>query len=117
MNMQEKVLGWIGRESGMVEDNIVPPVAMLPEAKPMTDEDKRLAVIAQAHIHVEQLRQEREAYRAEIERLQAEAAELRAELKKESAGVDCSNWTSRSTSTPSPRCKPSLMIRPGSLAR
>ncbi len=83
MNMQEKVLGWIGRDSPLVADNIIPPVAMMPEAKPITDEDKRLAVIAQAHIHVEQLRQEREADRAEIERLQAELAEVFKALQAE----------------------------------
>lgn len=83
MNMQAKVLGWIGRDSGMVEDNIIPPVATLPERKPPTDEDKRLAVIAQAHIHVEQLRQEREADRAAIEQLQAEVGRLAHQLNGE----------------------------------
>ncbi len=83
MNMQEKVLGWIGKESPLVADNIIPPVAKMREPNPPTDEDKRLAVIAQAHIHVEQLRQEREAKDGQIEQLQAEIGRLEHHLQSE----------------------------------
>lgn len=78
MNMQEKVLGWIGKDSPLVADNIIPPVAMMPEAKPeakpMTDEDKRLlAAIVAA----------RAPDRAEIERLTLELGHALKDLMNE----------------------------------
>ncbi len=63
MNMQEKVRGWIGKDSPLVADNIIPPVAMLPpKAEPMTDDNKLLAAVAAV----------REPDRIEIERLRLE---------------------------------------------
>ncbi len=84
--MQAKVLGWIGRDSPLVADNIIPPVATLPDPKPPTDEDQKLAVIAEAHVFVEQLRQERATDRQIIEQLRLELGEtfvaLQAEQRK-----------------------------------
>ena len=42
-----------------MDDNFtIPPSATLPEPLPQTDEEKRLATIATAHVYVEQLRQD-----------------------------------------------------------
>ncbi len=82
-SMQEKVLGWIGKEHPLVEDNIIPPVATMPDPKPPTDEDQKLAVIAEAHVFVDQLRQERAADRGQIEDLQAEVGNLAHALQGE----------------------------------
>ncbi len=71
MNMQAKVLGWIGRDSGMVEENIIPPVAALP--RPKTDDDKLVAAIAAV----------READRVEVERLRLELGEALKDLHAE----------------------------------
>ncbi len=81
-SMQAKVRNWIGKDDAD-EPMPPPPVASMPEAKPPTDEDRRLAVIAQAHIHVEQLRQEREAKDQTIEQLQAEVGRLAHALQGE----------------------------------
>ena len=71
MNMQAKVLGWIGRDSGMVEENIVPPVARMP--RPMTDDERLLAAVAAV----------READRVEVERLRLELGEALKDLHAE----------------------------------
>jgi hypothetical protein len=109
-SMQEKVLGWIGKDSPLVADNIVPPVAMMPEAKPMTDEDKRLATIATAHVYVEQLRQERDTDRAEIEALKT-SSRMHCLAQSRCASRACSNSTSLNWPTTSRRCKPTCWKR------
>lgn len=67
----------------MSDDVIVPPpIARLPDP-PQTDEEKRLATIATAHVYVEQLRQERATDRAEIEQLRSDMAALKQQLQSE----------------------------------
>ncbi len=82
MNVEALIPRWLRKDEGewpMPDDVIVPPpIAMIPRA-PETDEEKRLAAIAQAHVYVEQMRHERAATLAENEQLRAD---LRSEKQK-----------------------------------
>ncbi len=82
MTLEALVPRWFRKGEGewpMPDDVIVPPpIAMIPRA-PETDEEKRLAAIAQAHVYVEQMRHERAATLAENEQLRAD---LRSEKQK-----------------------------------
>jgi hypothetical protein len=79
-----KVPQWLAarREvDDMDNDYTVPPIATLPQPmrEPETDEEKRLAAIAQAHVYVEQMRQERAATLQQNEQLKTD---LKSEQRK-----------------------------------
>lgn len=82
MNVEALIPRWLRKdeEEWSMSDEVIvpPPIAMIPRA-PETDEEKRLAAIAQAHVYVEQMRHERAATLAENEQLRAD---LRSEKQK-----------------------------------
>jgi hypothetical protein len=72
-------------ESDMPDDNDIPPLpstAIVPMPEP-TEEERRLKVIADAHVFVAQLSHEREGYRRQIEQSESEKAELQHKLQGE----------------------------------
>jgi hypothetical protein len=74
----------------MADDDIPrqpPPIARLPMPEP-TEEERRLKVIADAHVFVAQLGQERAAKDQQIEQLQAEVGRLAHQLQGEIRRAD-----------------------------
>ncbi len=71
-------------ESDMADDEMPPPplTAIVPMPEP-TEEERRLKVIADAHVFVAQLAQEREAKDQQIEQLQAEVGRLAHQVQQE----------------------------------
>jgi hypothetical protein len=77
-------------ESDMPDDHEIPPLpqtAIVPMPEP-TEEERRLKVIADAHVFVAQLGHEREGYRRQIERVETENTELKEDVKKEKCRGD-----------------------------
>ena len=85
--LREMIPNWFRQgETDMADDEIPPPppVAMLPAPqREMTEDERRLKVIADAHNYVEQIKHERAADARKIERLEGEKAELETKLKQE----------------------------------
>ncbi len=86
VGMENLVTKWLHKKdtSEMIDDEIPPPpqIAIVPMPEP-TEEERRLKVIADAHVFVAQLGHEREGYRRQIERLESEKIELEDKLKQE----------------------------------
>lgn len=90
VGMENFVPRWFHREEqDMADDQIPmpPPIATIPMPEP-TEEERRLKTIADAHIFVAQLGQEREGFRQTIERLLSEKIDLENKLKAEILRAD-----------------------------
>jgi hypothetical protein len=81
----EFVPNWFRQGDHHMEDDTPrepPPVAIIPMPEP-TEEERRLKVIADAHVFVAQLGHEREGYRKQIEQLESEQVDLQHRLQGE----------------------------------
>ena len=88
--LREFVPNWFRQGDHHMEDDTPrepPPIAIIPMPEP-TEEEKRLKVIADAHIFVAQLAQERAAKDQQIEQLQAEVGRLTHQVQGEIRRAD-----------------------------
>ncbi len=83
--LRELMPNWFRQGESDMADHDIPPLpqtAIVPMPEP-TEEERRLKVIADAHVFVAQLGHEREGYRKTIEQLESEKVDLQHRLQGE----------------------------------